>query len=129
MPSSEFAAVIVHEMGHDIGLAHGGIWPNPDHQNWKPNFHSIMNYRYTTSGVPPGCDLTGVDETNYRGGGPSTFSSGTLLVIRESFVDENLGVCDRSPSDLSGDGQWPIVLDFAACWPNPQGLVRRATCE
>jgi hypothetical protein len=162
MPSSEFAAVIVHEMGHDIGLAHGGIWPNPDHQNWKPNFHSIMNYRYTTSGVPPGCDLTGVDETNYRGGGPSTFSSGTLLVIRESFVDENLGVCDRSPSDLSGDGQWPnrpngitagpmnvrgaiytnwptthtdfdqwgnLVLDFAACWPNPQGLVRRATCE
>jgi len=84
------------------------------------------------------------------------------LVIRESFVDENLGVCDRSPSDLSGDGQWPnrpngitagpmnvrgatytnwptthtdfdqwgnLVLDFAACWPNPQGLVRRATCE
>ena len=155
MPSSEFAAVIVHEMGHDIGLAHGGIWPNPDHQNWKPNFHSIMNYRYTTSGVPSGCDLTGVDETNYRGGGPSTFSSGTLLVIQESFVDENLGVCDRSPSDLSGDGritagpmdirgatyttaptthtdfdQWGnIVLDFAACWPNPQGLVRRATCN
>ena len=155
MPSSEFAAVIVHEMGHDIGLAHGGIWPNPDHQNWKPNFHSIMNYRYTTSGVPPGCDLTGVNETNYRGGGPSTFSSGTLKVIQESFVDENLGVCDRSPSDLSGDGritagpmdipgatytrgptthtdfdQWGnIVLDFAACWPNPQGLVRRATCN
>jgi len=156
-PSSHFAAVLVHETGHGIGLAHGGIWPNPDHLNWKPNFHSIMNYRYTTGGVPPGCELTGINETNYEGGGPSTYSSGTLLTIQESFVDENLGVCDRSPSDLSGDGritagpmvipdhawgresrgsihedydQWGnIVLDFAACWPNPQGLVRRTTCN
>ena len=161
MPSSDYAAVIIHEIGHDIGLAHGGIWQpdtrDPHHNNWKPNFHSIMNYRYTTAGVPPGCELTGVNETNYLGGGPSTFSSGTLLTIQESFVDENLGVCDRSPSDLSGDGritagpmelpsccwgtgspgtihqdhdQWGnLVLDFAACWPNPQGLVRRARCQ
>ena len=103
-PSAWFAAVIAHEMGHDIGLAHGGIWPGPDHQNWKPNFHSIMNYRYTERGVPPGCDLTGINEANYQGGGPSTFSSGILRTINENFVDETLGVCDNSPSDLSGDG-------------------------
>ena len=153
--SINFANVTVHELGHNIGLSHGGTWRNWNHDNWKPNFHSIMNYRYD-NGVPPGCDLTGPGEANYssniNGRGPDQFSSGILAPLNQNLVDENLGICDRSTSDLSWDGQitagpmqlpaccwgrptsttvhedhdqWGhIVLDFAACWANNQVLVR-----
>jgi probable HAF family extracellular repeat protein len=34
------AAVFMHELGHNLGLKHGGC----DHTNGKPNYPSIMNY-------------------------------------------------------------------------------------
>ena len=66
--------------------------------------HSLMSYRYLDS--LPACDLTGPGEANYRSGpDPITFSSGILNDLNEAFIDENVGICDRSPSDLSGDGR------------------------
>lgn len=148
------AGIVHHEMGHDIGLAHGGLYPSlghVDHNNDKPNFHSIMNYRWTVGGVPEGC---GQDELGRNTGrGPKgVFGQGTLATIDESNVDENVGICDGVPIDFNNDGQYTvgqintdnrgwiqrhedfdqvgnIILDFRACWDDPQGLVRRATCE
>lgn len=37
------AATFVHELGHTLGLRHGGL----DDVNGKPNYLSIMNYDYT----------------------------------------------------------------------------------
>ncbi|MFO0969076.1 MAG: hypothetical protein U0793_26275 [Gemmataceae bacterium] len=37
----EQAATFMHELGHSLGLGHGG--PGDD-DNWKPNYHSVMNY-------------------------------------------------------------------------------------
>lgn len=34
------AGTFMHELGHTLGLRHGGS----DHANYKPNFHSVMNY-------------------------------------------------------------------------------------
>ncbi len=34
------AAVFMHELGHTLGLGHGG----GDNINWKPNYYSTMNY-------------------------------------------------------------------------------------
>jgi len=148
------AGIVHHEMGHDIGLAHGGLYPSlgpVDHNNDKPNFHSIMNYRWTVDGVPEGC---GQDELGRGAGrGPKgVFGQGTLATIDENNVDENVGICDGVPIDFNGDGQYTtgrintdnrgwiqrhedfdqvgnIILDFRACWDDPQGLVRRPTCE
>lgn len=37
----------IHELGHNLGLRHGGN----DNINWKPNYLSVMNYRFQTWGV------------------------------------------------------------------------------
>jgi hypothetical protein len=42
------ATAIMHELGHNLGLRHGG---NTD-QNYKPNHLSVMNYTYEFYGLP-----------------------------------------------------------------------------
>ncbi|MBB5193094.1 hypothetical protein HNQ50_003848 [Silvimonas terrae] len=42
------AATIMHEMGHTLGLLHGGN----ENTNYKPNHLSVMNYMYQLNGVP-----------------------------------------------------------------------------
>ncbi|MGL6039885.1 MAG: lamin tail domain-containing protein, partial [Deefgea sp.] len=42
------ASTIMHELGHNFGLEHGGF----EAHNYKPNYISIMNYLYST-GIPP----------------------------------------------------------------------------
>src|SRR5689334_22291027 len=53
----EQAGTLMHEFGHNLNLRHGG----GDGLNYKPNYLSIMNYRYQLSGIPP---------TDPDGGGP-----------------------------------------------------------
>lgn len=36
------AGTIMHELGHNLGLRHGGV----DHENYKPNHLSIMSYHH-----------------------------------------------------------------------------------
>ncbi|MFI6735080.1 hypothetical protein ACIBI9_19315 [Nonomuraea sp. NPDC050451] len=43
------AAVFVHELGHALDLSHGGSGEEP---NYKPNYLSVMNYRYGAIGLP-----------------------------------------------------------------------------
>jgi hypothetical protein len=40
------AAALMHELGHNLGLGHGGADGDghSDNTNFKPNYHSIMNY-------------------------------------------------------------------------------------
>ncbi|MFC1487683.1 hypothetical protein ACFLRN_08370 [Thermoproteota archaeon] len=61
------AAVFMHELGHSLGLAHGG----GDQLNYKPNYLSIMNYRFQYAGLLPSRpldysrrELPPIDETN-----------------------------------------------------------------
>jgi uncharacterized repeat protein (TIGR01451 family) len=55
------AGVILHELGHTLGLGHGG----GDSVNRKPNYLSVMNYAFGGCGVPSipgvlrgGCDFS-----------------------------------------------------------------------
>lgn len=41
------ASTIMHELGHNLGLHHGGI----EDDNYKPNYWSIMNYMYQLNGL------------------------------------------------------------------------------
>jgi hypothetical protein len=40
------AATFMHELGHNLGLRHGGA----DDVNYKPNYHSVMNYLWQFPG-------------------------------------------------------------------------------
>ncbi|PXX61047.1 hypothetical protein DFR70_109238 [Nocardia tenerifensis] len=45
---NENVGTFIHELGHNLGLKHGGT----DHVNYKPNYLSVMNYSFQFSGVP-----------------------------------------------------------------------------
>jgi Bacterial TSP3 repeat len=43
----EKIGTFIHELGHNLGLRHGGS----DHENFKPNHMSVMNYNWQTTGL------------------------------------------------------------------------------
>ena len=45
--ANEQAGTLMHELGHNLALQHGG----QDGNNFKPNYISIMNYHFQTTGV------------------------------------------------------------------------------
>ncbi|HKQ98598.1 MAG TPA: Ig-like domain repeat protein, partial [Candidatus Polarisedimenticolia bacterium] len=49
MTVTQERGVLMHELGHNLGLRHGG----GDDLNNKPNYTSLMNYRYALVGLPP----------------------------------------------------------------------------
>ncbi len=53
--NSNVLSTTMHELGHNIGLLHGG---NTD-CNRKPNYNSIMNYNFQFSGQDINCDWLG----------------------------------------------------------------------
>lgn len=52
-----FAIVYMHELGHNLGLDHGG----DDAINYKPNYISAMNYNFSTQSGPNGKGLAPLD--------------------------------------------------------------------
>jgi uncharacterized repeat protein (TIGR01451 family) len=46
--SLEQAGTFLHEVGHELGLGHGG----GDSINGKPNYLSVMNYTFQMTGIP-----------------------------------------------------------------------------
>lgn len=86
---------IVHEFGHNLGLGHGG----DSFCNYKPNYNSVMNYRYT-GGVDTDCDADG-----WMDGGIN-YSYGNNRSLNEASLNENVGVCfgPNSPIDWNKNG-------------------------
>jgi len=56
------SGTFMHELGHALGFGHGGI----DKVNCKPNYHSVMNYVYQTTGIPD-ASLTPTSDINRDG--------------------------------------------------------------
>lgn len=78
------AGTFMHELGHSLGLYHGGC----DHENYKPNYLSIMNYAFQTTG------LAGTRSLNY--------SDYVLPEINESDINENTGIDPGGITDGTG---------------------------
>ncbi|MGI9602183.1 MAG: fibronectin type III domain-containing protein [Acidimicrobiales bacterium] len=81
----------LHELGHNLGLHHGGF----ESRNHKPNYNSVMNYAYQFPGVDNNCTPPG--------DGVIDFSSGGRADLDENNLDETIGICGGVPWDWNGD--------------------------
>lgn len=88
---------LMHELGHNLGLGHGGA--GTDWCMYKPNYNSIMNYRYQFPGIDANCDGTGDLALS--------FSIGNRREINEASINENLGLCTTTQRaiDFNNNGQ------------------------
>jgi len=76
---------IMHELGHNLFLQHGGNASC----NWKPNYNSVMNYRFQFPGVDTSCNAVGTSgESNTL-----DYSRGTRISLNENALNENQGTC------------------------------------
>jgi hypothetical protein len=125
------AGVIMHELGHNLGLHHAGDVPGPED---APNYLSVMNGLYVFTGILQS-DAVGSStlktcstDTDCFGGaacrlisagnGRCTridFSSSTLNTLNEASLDEAKGV-----SPLASGLQ-----DIIRWWDESAGLFRR----
>jgi hypothetical protein len=97
------ANTIMHEVGHNLNLRHGG---NVD-TNWKPNYNSVMNYKYQFPGVDTDCDSVG--------NGVLAYSNGSRAALNESALLETNGVCngvDINWNNASGINAAAVAVDI-----------------
>jgi hypothetical protein len=87
----------MHELGHTLGLHHGG----DEADNHKPNYLSVMNYRYQTSVF----------------GRPIDYSPGLLPTLDEEALLEALGLGPNAPIGLVLFGSHNAQLSARARGP------------
>ncbi|QLG88003.1 lamin tail domain-containing protein [Chitinibacter bivalviorum] len=144
------AATIMHELGHNLGLNHGG----GDGINYKPNYLSVMNYLYSLYGTGSGSDsfrqrylgrLNNTDPCSYSNGPcaanmPLNFSDGSGGNLNEADLSDtqtgigrglvnldwnNNGTNQTHYSyDVNDDGQIGVLSDYND-WANLQFAFAR----
>jgi hypothetical protein len=95
------ARTVLHELGHNLGLDHGGFEPC----NGKPNYNSLMNYRYQFNGLDAACNASGDGHTD-------GYSQGNRLAIDEASIDELQGVCGQPAIDWNANGNVETGIAF-----------------
>ncbi len=110
------ATNFMHELGHNLGLGHGGVTLNgngvsigADHYNRKPNHLSVMNYRFSDYGLlrrDPGSSMIG-RVLDY-----SRFGNDDIPGLSEQWLKESDG--------LRGS---PAVDDYVTRFACPDGDV------
>ena len=93
---AEDALLFIHELGHNLGLKHGGT----DNLNYKPNYLSVMNYFFQFGGVLR------------SGGGIAVVTNGTPLWLQDSEWSQTLAECL---------GQWTGKRPTGACQTDEAG--------
>jgi len=75
--TNDQAGTFMHELGHNLGLQHGGFESFP---NYKPNYLSVMNYTFQLGGL------------RINGSSAFDYSRLELPQLNESNLDENIGL-------------------------------------
>jgi len=112
--SDDVPDTFMHELGHALGVRHGG----GDDINFKPNYHSIVNYAWIpgTANTPWRLDYSreafkSLNETNLNeaiGLGASTAHGGHALLVGPHLIGTNdaplLYVSELGPVDWNTNG-------------------------
>jgi len=112
------AHAFMHELGHSLGLRHGGDVDT----NCKPNYLSVMNYGRQFNPAGGASWLPGhVDGALVRLEGGLGFSDGTRSVLNESALDEAAGV-GGVQGQMTTYGYDPGVLQPTRRLVGPTGM-------
>ena len=144
------AGTLFHELGHTIGLGHGGLYYDQGNYvptfeaNCKPNYQSIMNYLFQLDGVGPGAaiafsnqalttltqsSLSSVSQlidTSVPGGAAATYPTSTWYVPTAPSPTASPATlhCDGAP--LGGDLGYRVTGSIAPItppWSNGQNVT------
>jgi hypothetical protein len=129
----EQQGTVMHELGHNLGLHHGGGPGISDMDvNYKPDYMSVMNYFYQFEGVPGGFTTNGLD-----------YSHGTITTpLNESALNDSAGLgpgallptgaafgtrylCNGLPN-IVGNATQPINWSCNSTGPLPAGTAVQA---
>ena len=91
---------ILHEIGHNFSFRHGGN----TNCNYKPNYNSVMNYKFQFPGADSDCDGNGNNVLDY--------SRGLNSPLDESNLDENIGICNNQSIDWDGSNVIESAVEF-----------------
>jgi hypothetical protein len=101
--TSNVARTIAHELGHNLDLLHGGDTVC----NGKPNYNSVMNYRFQFTGIDTDCNGSGDAITDS--------SIGARPELDENGLVEAAGTCGEIAKDWNVSGSIevnPVVADI-----------------
>jgi hypothetical protein len=121
------AGTFAHELGHNLGLDHAGSQPQNTVGQYKPNFASVMAYRYQVYGVRHYMECSYVDSCHVLPMLHLDYSHGMLPALDENALIEANGIgfgpvdwnfnsiIDAAPvaQDLSGGNMaLTLIYDF-----------------
>ena len=106
--TNDQAGTFMHELGHNLGLLHGGFESLP---NYKPNYLSVMNYTFQLGGL------------RINGASAFDYSRFELPQLNETSLDENVGLNGGSGINNHGTSwfcgssqQWTNNANGAINW-------------
>jgi len=92
------AGTWMHELGHTLGLKHGGS----DHGNWKRNYYSVLNYYYQVKGLFTSTERDPPSQSGTQG--PLSYSDGSARTLDEDNLSEPQGIGKGYGIDWNNDG-------------------------
>lgn len=109
------ASTFAHEFGHNLGLLHAGDQSQSLVTQYKPNYASVMAYRYQLKGMRHAMYCEGISDTcnplkNID------YSHGLQATLDETALDETFGM-GYGPVDWNCNGEidvGPVACDLAS---------------
>ena len=133
------AGTFMHELGHTLGLSHGGLYKDEygkithSDETYKPNHISVMNYSYQMKGFKDAegntvlnyqpFDLPSIDEDNIDealGIDPYDAAASFGYFINLPKTSDELVSVSQKPIDFNGDGEISESVTFEI---NPEDKV------
>lgn len=117
---------IMHELGHALGLGHGGynlVTDKPDTVNNKPNYLSVMNYSFDPGGIPRGAVPPGAAAP------PTVIDYSRVALppgqqLDETKLKESAGIAATFPGILTDWTRWTNPnCPNGICWASAAGSI------